>query len=111
VCTARYALSRNDARMFSTLDLATPVAEGVSLSVGVRNSLDKSFPLGFAAGSRVRICDNLAFQADLVVAKKHTRNGRDRFHEAICLAVQSLRQFQEAESRRVRLFRSTEVND
>jgi hypothetical protein len=49
----QYGLARNDARFFGVLDLATPLAEGVSLSVGVRNSVDKSFPLGFAAGSRV----------------------------------------------------------
>ena len=44
----KYALARSDARFFGVLDLATPLAEGVSLSVGVRNSVDKSFPLGSA---------------------------------------------------------------
>src|SRR4051794_18502163 len=44
---------RDGSRFFATLDLSSPVAEGVSLAVGVRNSVDKSFPLGFCAGSRV----------------------------------------------------------
>src|SRR5207237_10597481 len=108
---ARYALSRNDARMFATLDLSTPLAEGVSLCVGVRNSTDKSFPLGFCAGSRVMVCDNLAFRAELLVARKHTRFGRPRFHEAISKAIGNLDQFQQAESQRVHLLQTTAVGD
>src|SRR6186713_1060225 len=45
----KLAIARGDARFFGVLDLETPLAHGVSLSVGVRNSVDKSFPLGFAA--------------------------------------------------------------
>ena len=40
---------RDGSRFFATLDLASPVAEGVSLAVGIRNSVDKCFPLGFCA--------------------------------------------------------------
>ena len=38
----KYALSRGDARLFSTVDLSTPLSDGVSLAVGIRNSTDKS---------------------------------------------------------------------
>jgi hypothetical protein len=111
VSKARYALSRNNERLFATLDLSAPLAHGVSLSIGVRNSTDKSLPLGFAAGSRVFLCDNLAMRADLLVARKHTRFGQKRFREAICKAVGNLHAFQEAESRRITRFMNTEVND
>ena len=47
---ATYAVPRQNARMFATLDLATPLCPGVSLAVGLRNSTDQSFPLGFCAG-------------------------------------------------------------
>jgi hypothetical protein len=36
------ALARDDARFFATLDLRTTIGDGVALSVGVRNSIDKS---------------------------------------------------------------------
>ena len=49
-----------------------PARPRAGLSVGVRNSVDKSFPLGFAAGSRVFVCDNLAFRSELLVRRKHT---------------------------------------
>lgn len=111
VRSAKYALSRGDARLFSTMDLATPLGSGVSLAVGVRNSTDKSLPLGFVAGSRVLVCDNLAFRSELLVRRKHTRFGQERFAEAICKAVQSLAQFKETEAARIRHFRSCEVQD
>src|SRR6267143_702485 len=56
------ALSRGNARFFGVIDLECPIADGVSLAVAVRNSVDKSFPISFAAGERVFCCDNLAFR-------------------------------------------------
>jgi hypothetical protein len=50
------ALSREGHRFFGTLDLATTLATGVKLCCGIRNSIDKSFPLGFCAGNRVDEC-------------------------------------------------------
>ncbi len=97
----KYALARNDARFFGVLDLETPLVQGVSLSVGVRNSTDKSFPLGFAAGSRVFVCDNLAFSAELMVRRKHTLNGMKAFGMAIGQAVASLASFKDMEATRI----------
>lgn len=43
---ARYGLSRDDGRFFATLDLSTALAPDgtVTLAVGIRNSIDKSYP-------------------------------------------------------------------
>ncbi len=106
-----YGLSREGHRLFGTLDLGTPIASGVTLAVGVRNSTDKSFPLGFCAGSRVFVCDNLAFRSELLVRRKHTLNGERNFVGAIGAAVVSLRSFKEAEGERVRRLRYAELSD
>lgn len=108
---ATYAVSRHGARMFATLDLGTSLCPGVSLAVGIRNSTDQSFPLGFCAGTRVFVCDNLAFRADLLVARKHTRFGQDRFREAIAQAVGSLGQFQQVEAERIDRFQHLMLTD
>lgn len=109
---AEYALAREGGvRMFATFDLASPLNGGVSLAVGVRNSVDKSLPLGFCAGSRVFVCDNLAFSADLMVKRKHTRFGGERFQEAISLAVGRLGEFKEAEAARIHRLQETEIKD
>lgn len=98
----KYGLARQDARFFGVLDLDTPLAHGTGLSVGVRNSVDRSFPLGFAAGSRVFVCDNLAFRSELLVRRKHTLHGMRAFGTAIGAAVASLTSFKEAEAERIR---------
>jgi len=105
------ALSRGDHRFFGTLDLAAPLADGVSLAVGVRNSTDKSFPLGFCAGNRVFVCDNLAFHSELMVKRKHTRFGEQRFANAIADAVTALQGFREMEAQRLRRLMNTELRE
>jgi hypothetical protein len=98
-------------RFFGTLDLGTPLTSGVTLAVGVRNSTDKSFPLGFCAGSRVFVCDNLAFRSELLVRKKHTLNGERNFVRSIAGAVTSLAGFKEQEAERIRRFTYLELSD
>lgn len=104
---AQLAVARNGLRFFGTLDLTVPLAVGVKLAVGIRNSNDKSFPLGFAAGSRVFVCDNLAFRSELMVKRKHTRFGNMRFGNAIAEAVKSLTAFKDAEQARIELMCKT----
>jgi hypothetical protein len=106
----KYGLARSDARFFGVLDLETPLAQGVGLSVGIRNSVDKSFPLGFCAGSRVLVCDNLAFRSELLVRKKHTANGMKVFGTAIATAVASLASFKEAEELRIQRMAEMKLN-
>src|SRR4051812_40331297 len=109
VKSEKLALARADARFFGVLDLETPLVQGVGLSVGVRNSVDKSFPLGFAAGSRVFVCDNLAFRSELLVRRKHTLNGMRAFGQAIGTAVTSLASFKDAEECRIRRMAGLEI--
>jgi hypothetical protein len=104
------ALSRLDNRFFGVLDLTSPLSEGVALSVGVRNSIDKSFPIGFCAGSRVFVCDNLAFSAELLVKRKHTKFGEQRFSNDIASAVVKLNQFKEDEGKRIAAMKVAELS-
>jgi hypothetical protein len=67
----------------------------------VRNSIDKSFPIGFCAGTRTFVCDNLAFRSELLVKRKHTLNGERSFAQGIAQAVMSLDQFKEEEGARI----------
>jgi hypothetical protein len=105
----KLGLARKGQRFFGTLDLATTLVSGVTLAVGVRNSTDKSFPLAFCAGSRVFVCDNLSFQAELLVSRKHTRFGGEHFASAIATAVTALESFRANEAQRLRVMMHTEV--
>ena len=57
------------------------------------------------------ISHNLAFRSEIVVARKHTRNGATRFVEALCRAIGTLTQFQEKERVRITYFRHKEITD
>ncbi len=103
------ALSRGNSRFFGVLDLVAPIANGVNLAVGIRNSVDKSLPISFCAGTRVFVCDNLAFRSEIVVARKHTKYGALRFQEALAKAVGTLPQFREKEQERVLRFQNAMI--
>jgi hypothetical protein len=94
IAKERLSLAKDGARFFGTLDLTTRIIDGITLAVGLRNSCDKSFPIGFCAGNRVFVCSNLAFTSEIVVSKKHTRFGQDRYVEGLSKAVASLGQYQ-----------------
>ncbi len=111
VVRERYALSRDDARLFGTLDLRVEVAPDVTLAVGIRNSLDQSFPLGFCAGHRVFVCDNLCFSAELMVRRKHTRFGVERFRDDIAGCVAGLEAFRLAERARIGRMQGSELTE
>lgn len=110
ITSRRLALACEGARFFGTLEVDSELAQGVRLAVGVRNSVDKSFPLGFCAGSKVLVCDNLAFRAELLVRRRHTLNGERDFGAAIASAVTSLAEFRQAERERVALLMRTELS-
>jgi len=109
VASERLGLSADGHRFFGTLKLRTELVPGVNIAVGVRNSTDMTFPLGFCAGESVFVCDNLSFSSELIVNRKHTKNGGARFHAATSLAVQNLVQFQAAEIKRIEYLQTTSL--
>lgn len=70
----QYAVSPDGMRMFGVLALSIE-DNGVRISIGIRNSHDKSFALGITVGYRVFVCDNLAFHGDYqTLTRKHSKN-------------------------------------
>lgn len=102
----QFSLARDNHRFFGVLDLQNRIIDGISLAVGIRNSTDKSFPIGMCCGQRVFCCDNLAFTSEIVISKKHTRFGEERYREGISKAVASLGQYQAAQAEWIDRLRS-----
>jgi len=105
------ALSNGGARFFGTLDLVAPIAEGVTLAVGIRNSIDKSFPMGLVAGSRCFVCDNLSFASTITIKHKHTRFGANRFQSRVATSVAGLQEYRELAAKRIEVFRNTDLSE
>ena len=69
-------ISHEGNRYFGILEVSPRgdiVANGHGWVVGLRNSHDKTFPAGLVAGTRVFVCDNLAFSGLIQIRRKHTR--------------------------------------
>jgi hypothetical protein len=52
-------------------------SKGSDISIGFRNSYDKTLPIGLCAGSQITVCSNLMFVGDIVKLRKHTQNIED----------------------------------
>ena len=70
---SQYGLSRNGLRMFGVHTFKNG-SDTVGLSIGFRNSYDKSMSVGIAIGASVFVCDNLALTGEVAVMRKHTTN-------------------------------------
>lgn len=124
----KLGLSPDNQRFFGTLELDNRLSKqgwqqrasasstfsddgGLGLMVGIRNSTDKSLPIGFCAGEHVFVCDNMSFSAEVSVMRKHTRNGERRFGEALTGAVNSLTRYKEIAARRILILKETDLSE
>jgi hypothetical protein len=69
-----YGLARDGRQLFGTHTYRVSEDDQMGLTIGFRNSYDKSLSVGLAVGASVFVCDNLAFTGDLTVMRKHTSN-------------------------------------
>jgi hypothetical protein len=70
----QYAISPDGMRMFGVLALDIE-NDGLRVSIGLRNSHDKSASLGITTGYKVFVCDNMAFHGDFqTMTRKHSKN-------------------------------------
>lgn len=72
VVTQVHALAREGNHYFGLYQLATDENPEMGLVLGTRNSHNKEFLAGIAAGEGVFACDNLAFWAEVVLGRRHT---------------------------------------
>ncbi|HET6447101.1 MAG TPA: DUF932 domain-containing protein [candidate division Zixibacteria bacterium] len=73
VTEENYGVTEDGMRFFGLLSLRSTYG-GYEDTIGLRNSNDKKFPVGISFGSRVFVCDNLAFIGDNTVMRRHTVN-------------------------------------
>ncbi|MCH8549760.1 MAG: DUF932 domain-containing protein [Balneolaceae bacterium] len=71
----QYALSSDGQKMFGVLTFSEKSIfddKFLKLSIGLRNSYDKSMSAGLCVGASVIVCDNLMFRGDITILRKHT---------------------------------------
>ncbi len=107
ITDSAFALAANGNRMFGVLTLAG--GTDYATVIGIRNSHDKSFPVSFCLGSRVFVCDNLAFSAEVVVRTKHSRLVLDRLPRLVNEGVAQLIDKRGKQEERIEAYKTTEI--
>ena len=77
IMSEQYGLGQKGQQLFGVITLRSPTQDNKDngLSIGFRNSYNKSLSVGIASGARVFVCDNLCFSgSSMVVMRKHTQN-------------------------------------
>jgi hypothetical protein len=100
-----YGVTPDGARFFGVLSLKSQYGDYTD-TVGLRNSHDKRFPIGISFGSRVFVCDNLAFNGDHVIRRKHTANAKRELPGLVAEVVEPLRHQRFEQARTFDLYRS-----
>jgi len=108
--STQFGLAADGNKMFGVHTLRSENTS-MGLSIGFRNSYDRSMSLGIAVGASVLVCDNLALSGDITILRKHTLNViRDMESLALAAIYKSQRTYNQilmdAESMRLQ-----EIND
>jgi len=107
-----YGLWHDGARMFGVWTLSSSLmAPDYELAIGIRNSHDKTFPAGLAVGSRVFVCDNLAFSSEIVVTRKHTRWIMRDLDALVAGASGRIAEARQIQDLRIGAYKGTDLSD
>ena len=110
VTDEHHGITPDGMRYFGLISLRSTYT-GYEDTVGLRNSNDKSFPVGIGFGSRVFVCDNLAFIADQVIKRRHTANLKRDLPGVIGELIEPLALHREQQHRTLNRYRQTMLTD
>jgi hypothetical protein len=112
VASEAHALWGDGLRYFGLLEIVNGEPhEDYGLVIGVRNSHDKSFPAAIALGSSVFCCDNLAFSAEVSIARRHTRFIERDLPRIVHTAVGRLADMRGQQDERIQSYKEMQLTD
>ncbi len=105
-----HATTPDGMRYFGVLCLKSPYGDYTDM-LGLRNSHDKSLPIGIAFGSRVFVCDNLAFSADHVIRRKHTTKAKRELPALLADIIRPLGDQRLAQNQKLLAYKEAALTD
>jgi hypothetical protein len=105
-----YGVTPDGHKFFGVLSLRSPYGDYTDM-VGLRNSHDKSFPVGVSFGSRVFCCDNMAFTGEHVIKRRHTPKIKRELPGLIAEIIEPLAFARLAIAQTYDRFKATELDD
>lgn len=106
-----FSLARDGKRFFGLLEVAGHDKPDYGLVIGLRNSVDQSFPASVCTGSRVFVCDNLAFSAEVMINRKHTKNILRDLPQCVARAIGQIGALAERQEQRFQAYKTRELTD
>jgi len=106
----KHAITERGERYFGLMVLQSPYGDYQD-TFALRNSTDKKFPIGLAAGARVMICDNLSFFGDFTVKRKHTPRARRDLPALVAEIVEPLGQRRQQQHEKFQTYQNTVLSD
>jgi hypothetical protein len=112
VTKSEHALAKDGMRYFGLLQLTNGTDHGdFGLVAALRNTHDKSFAASMALGSRVFVCDNLAFSGEVTFARKHTRFAMTDLPRLVNDALGRLGTLKRSQEMRIAGYKAAEISD
>lgn len=105
-----HAITEDGMRYFGAMTLRSPYGNYSDI-VGLRNSNDRTFPIGIAFGSRVFVCDNLAFIGEHVIRRKHTVRAKRELPGLITEIVAPLKDQRIRQNEKLLTYQGTPLSD
>jgi hypothetical protein len=105
-----HAIDHDGQRYFGLMELRSTWT-GYTDTCGLRNSNDKTFPIGISFGSKVFVCSNLCFSGDHVIRRKHTANAKRELPGLLMEIIEPLALHREAQHRKIEHYRSTPFSE
>ena len=112
VMDGEHALANGGDRYFGLLRLSNGSNhDEFELIAALRNTHDKSFAASMALGSRVFVCDNLAFSGEVTFARKHTRFAADDLSRLVNDALGRLGALKRSQEERIEGYQAKRLSD
>lgn len=108
IVAEHFGVTPDGHRFFGVLELQSQYGDYTD-TVGLRNSHDKKFPIGISFGSKVFVCDNLAFNGDHVIRRKHTKNAKFALPSLVAEVVEPLRGQRQQQARLFDAYKHTRL--
>lgn len=111
------SLNEDGSRMFGVMEIRTtdqhPVdqPDDYRVVIGLRNAHDRMFALGIIIGTKVLVCDNLSFSAEIKVVRKHTPNILNEMDGKILEAINQLPRAIARQNGRIGMYKMAGLTD
>jgi len=107
-----HSLNQDGARYFGLTEVHGPDdARDYALVLGLRNSHDKTFPVGLVAGASVFVCDNLSFSGEVRLTRKHTVHLQRDLPQMVAGGVGRLMQLWGHQGQRIDAYKNYRLRD